>query len=480
MRHSRSAFRAPARCAWWLLAAVCVLLAGAAGPAAERPRYGGTLRLELPSSFREIHPSATAPDAADAAGRAAVLPLVFETLVRVDDAGGLEPLLAESWQSDAQEKQWQFRLRRGVTLHDGSLLTASHVAAALRQMDAGWTVQETADGVRIESQQPLPGLPWDLADQRRAIAVPAAGALPLGTGPFRVDRWDAGRQLVLAAYDGYRAGRPFVDAVQIDMTRASRDEVMDLEVGRADMISVAVPNARRVSDRGLRIVATPPRELLALVFDPRRPGGGNEALRRALARAVDRTAICSVLLQRRAEPAGALLPRWLSGYGGLFSPRDDRAAARAIVASLPPGARVLSIGLPAGDALAQAVADRVAVDGRDAGLSITVAAARTPTLGGPDAHLVHALLAVTTPERALALLAPTLGVSGDATPAAGAPLDAVCRFEQSLLDRDVVVPIVHLPQLYGLSARVDTANGPLVRPSGALNLADAWLRTEKR
>jgi ABC-type transport system substrate-binding protein len=455
------------------------VLAGAAGPAAERPRYGGTLRLELLSSFREILPSAMPADAADAAARSAVLPLVFETLARVDGAGGLEAALAESWQSDPQQKQWQFRLRRGVTLHDGTLLSATQVAAALRQMDAGWTVQETADGVRIESQQPLPDLPWDLADERRAIAVPGGGALPLGTGPFRVERWDPGRQLVLAAHDGYRAGRPFVDAVQIDMTRTSRDEVLDLEVGRADIISVPVQNARRVSDRGLRILATPPRELLVLVFDPRRPGGGNEMLRRALARAVDRTAICNVLLQRRAEPAAALLPRWLSGYGGLFTRRDDRAGARVIVASLQPGARALSIGFPAADPVAQAVADRVAVDGRDAGLTVTVAAARTPTLGGPDVHLVHAVLAVNTPDRALAVLAHTLGVGGGAVPAAGTPLDAVYRFEQSLLDRDLVVPLVHLPQLYGLSTRVETANGPLVRPSGALNLADAWLRTEK-
>jgi hypothetical protein len=62
-----------------------------------------------------------------------------------------------------------------------------------------------------------------------------------------------------------------------------------------------------------------------------------------------------------------------------------------------------------------------------------------------------------------------------AAPGPGSPLDEVARVERVLLERDVIVPIVHVPELYGLGPRLESWNGPPVSPSGGWSLADVWL-----
>jgi hypothetical protein len=61
------------------------------------------------------------------------------------------------------------------------------------------------------------------------------------------------------------------------------------------------------------------------------------------------------------------------------------------------------------------------------------------------------------------------------TPDGGAPVETVLATERALVARDIVVPIVHVPELYALSGRVQSWNGPVVLPDGAWNLANVWV-----
>ncbi|HEX9438333.1 MAG TPA: hypothetical protein VF909_01575, partial [Roseiflexaceae bacterium] len=86
-----------------------------------------------------------------------------------------------------------------------------------------------------------------------------------------------------------------------------------------------------------------------------------------------------------------------------------------------------------------------------------------------------------SPERVLAAVARQFATRDvEATVAAllsaRAPLEAVYQAEQKLLDQSLVVPIVHVPEMYGLSDRVGTWNAPAVRASGDWNFASLWLR----
>ncbi len=448
---------------------------------AARPHYGGTLRIQTQATIRSLDPSATSADA-DGSARRRALPLVFETLTTIDPNGGLRPALATAWERDARAVVWRFHLRAAVTLHGGSPLQPWQVATALRTANPRWRIATDGDVAVVEIDQPNPGLPWELASLRNAITVRGAAGDLIGTGPFRLERLDP-KQLSLRAHDEYWGGRPFVDVVQIDLGIDTNDLLSNLELGRSDLAPVGPTDVRRVSQRGVRVVSSRPLTTYVLVFEPQRAGASAEPIRRTIAGSIDREALRTVLLQGYGDPAIALLPRWLSGYVSPVT-RADRATSRAAVSALPTAQRSLTLRVDRSDRLAQGLAERIAVDVRESGLTMNV---QMPVglAPRPDARLARLDLDATTPDRALNDAIASLGprvlalATAEAALPAGAPLDAVYRLERALLDRYVVVPVVHVPELYGVADRVDAWSGEPVLPTGAWNVANIWLRTEQ-
>jgi ABC-type transport system substrate-binding protein len=460
---------------------VCLALAsaGLAGALVQgaRPQYGGTLHVEIEATIKSPDPAASSSDAAEAAARSRAMGLVFEALVAIDE-NGLRPMLATSWESDPGGARWQFRLRSGVQLHDGSPLEPWQVAAALRVSEPAWSIAGEEGSIVITPREPMPDLPWALADLRHAIVVRGSSGVLAGTGPFRIERREPGR-LSLRAHDSYWSGRPFVDAVQIEMGRSSASQMSDLEGGRADIVSATPLDARRLAQRGLRITASRPLELVVVAFEAHRTTDASLAWRRTLSAAVNRASMSTVLLQRLAEPAGALVPRWLSGYAPLFALDPTSTLSKAAVAALPLDQREVTLRVDASDSVAHAIADRIAVDAREAGFGVKVQAP-AGLAPRPDARLIRVRIPSTSPDRALTAVAERIatrdGLANQATLSRGAPLEEVYQAEQRLLDRSILVPIVHLPEIYGMSDRVGTWSASAVRASGEWNFADVWLR----
>lgn len=468
----------------------CLALASLAawwGPhlQASRPRYGGTLRVGVQAPWVALDPASWPSDAVAAADAARLVPLVAETLVRLDHEGRLAAGLAASWQRDAGGTRWTFHLREGVRLHDGTVLDAARAASALR-LAPGQSAADEGGALVVKAPAGAPRLDWELAHPRRALAwasqeagpTPGASAL-VGTGPFKAERWVQGRPGLLRAHDAYWDGRPYLDAVHVEFGRRPRDQAGDIEQGRADMALVLPQDARRLAQRGLRLTATPTREIVALVFDASQPAGGNAQVRRALSASIDRTAICDVLLQRQAEPAHALLPQWMTGYAFLLRPGEDRSVALSLVRALPAGARVIRAHADPSDPVTTAVAGRVAADAREVGLAMTLAASRSSAV---DARFLRRRLAPVEADGALAALAASLGVAADdehGEPAPASALERDARIEVSLVERRLVVPLVHLPDVHAFGSRVQLpAAMPIADGTGGWRLLDVWLRTE--
>jgi ABC-type transport system substrate-binding protein len=442
--------------------AVSVCLAGAVVGAA-RPRYGGTLRLET----------------TDAGAMRSVNALAYETLVANDASGVLRPALAISWDSDPGARRWKFKLRRDVKLHDGSTLQASQIAATLRDAHGDWQIGIEGDALTIDPGREMPDLPWQLADTSNAIAIRQGAGTAAGSGPFRIDRVGAGL-IVLRAHDDYWDSRPFLDAVEVRTARSPADLLTDVETGRADIVSIQATDVRRIEQRQLDIESSGSLELMALAFEPPLATVANEGVRRTFAAALDRAAIARVVLQGRAEPANALLPQWVSGYGPFVFEGKAAPLPRTAVAALPADRRTLALRVTPADPVAQAVAQRIAVNARDAGFALTVQA---PAGLGPrfDLRLLRLPFRASGPPQALADLMSGLGprtltlFGRVARPEAGASLEAVLVTDRALLAPDVIVPVVYVPELYAVGLRVHSWNGPAVLPSGAWNLANVWL-----
>src|SRR5262245_19969197 len=241
--------------AWRLL--VIASLVAYKLPAATRPHYGGTLRVQTKARLTSLDPTTFAAHENIAA-------LVFDRLVILDDSARPQPALAISWRHDPDFERWEFQLRSGVRFHDGSPLNAAAAAAALERLGA----IAQGDTLVIRFEQPALRWPAVLARFGQSIWKRTADGAFVGTGPFRVVSWEAGKRAVFAANDEYWMGRPYLDAIEIEMGRSSRDQSIDFDLNKADIIEMALPDSRRPLQNGRRQWASAPIELLALVFDP--------------------------------------------------------------------------------------------------------------------------------------------------------------------------------------------------------------------
>ena len=95
--------------------------------------------------------------------------LTFETLTDIDAQGRLRPRLASSWHADTAKRVWQFRLRL-ANFHDGTVLTASDVAASLARSNPAWKYSAPdRQTVAIEAPSPVQHMAEMLALPRYAI-----------------------------------------------------------------------------------------------------------------------------------------------------------------------------------------------------------------------------------------------------------------------------------------------------------------------
>ncbi|MBZ5693731.1 MAG: hypothetical protein LAN36_00065 [Acidobacteriia bacterium] len=298
-----------------------------------------------------------------------------------------------------------------------------------------------------------------------------------GSGAFRIAEWEPGKRVTLAASETNRGGRAFVDSIEIQMGRSARDRLLDLEAGNTDFAQIPAEQARSASEHGVRVSASDPDELVAVVFVAGRPIAEDAHAREALARSIDRAAIVSFILQKEGQPAGGLLPQWSSGTAFLFSTASDAAGAKQLWSQID-GSPAIVLGYDSGDSLEQSVAERIAVNARDAGISITAESVTIPGSTSPncDARLMRVRMPSPHPREALvnlvAMLGPTAALDVAPLPARVSS-DQVLARERAIVSSYRVVPLVWLPQVYGLSARMRDWNAPA--PGESWPFADVWL-----
>jgi len=303
----------------------------------------------------------------------------------------------------------------------------------------------------------------------------------VGSGLFQMAEWEPGKHATLSANENAPGGRPFVDSIQIQMGRAARDMLLDLELSKTDLVEIPVEQARRAADRGVRVSVSRPDELLALVFPAGQTATDDGRVREALAQAIDRDSIVNFILQKNGEAAGGLLPQWSSGTAFLFLTTAVPARAKELWSQIA-GAPKLVLGYDSGDPLEQSVAERIVVNAREVGISL-VAQAMTGTTSASsqsaatlDSRLIRLRMNSPLPRAALtsflATLGPITNIEASALPDPASPQDIYDR-ERAIVSSYRVVPLVWLPQVYGLSGRVRNWKAP--GPGETWPLADVWL-----
>jgi peptide/nickel transport system substrate-binding protein len=470
-----------------------VILAALAASAARRPRYGGTLTVELAGRVMSLDPAQPQATVEDQLAQDRILTLIADRLVTLDSHGQPQPSLATSWQHDTEVKEWLINLRPDVKFQDGTPLDPESVVTSLEAVNPSWRVKwgfltgsalgqspvqsRSVTALLIDSDHPQSDLPYILAEPRNSILLRKSFGAVVGSGPFRIATWEPGQHAVLAANDDYWGGRPFLDSIDIQMGRAARDRMMDLDLSKSDVIEVSPESARLAAARGSRISASDPSELLAVEFSRTSNAAKDIRLRQALSLAIDRSSLVNVVLQKEGDPAASLLPQWSTGYAFLFFAQSDPAAAQQLAAQISP-APALKLGYDSADALEQMIAERIAVNAQAAGVSVSAQAIASDSQSAPDARIIRIPLSSPAPDIALQGVTQSIAPFADLDPSLTAPLSnpvdlgSLYSREQSILGTYEIIPLVHLPQVVGLSSRV---RDWMPLRSGEWRLADVWL-----
>jgi peptide/nickel transport system substrate-binding protein len=449
------------RSGWCWLVTSSVLVTVLAS-AETRPQYGSTLRMATRITLQSLDPADKSQP--ESSARRNLSRLMFETLVTVDDRGRLEPALATSWQAGPGNQRWQFWVRRGVKFHDGSPLTPEAVAAALRTANPDWSVSAAGDSIVVERDISDPDLPARLAMPRNSITKRNDGGTLLGTGPFHITNWQPGKKLSLAADEGYWGGRAFVDAIEVDLGRATRDQLIALDLGKADIAEVAVDQSRHAAAEGRRVVSSAPVELMALVFGRDKTSSEEGKLRDVLALSIDRKSIRDVVLQGGGEASGGILPSWLSGYGFVFPAEQNLTRAQQLRGEVK-YAPTWTLGCDADDPVAHVMAERIELNARDAGIRMQVTTNTTA-----DVRLAR--LALASVNGRIALTAAASAVGAQLPKISGSSADDLYQAENSILQTQRVIPLFQLPTSFALSIAVKDWDESR---DGTLHLDNIWL-----
>ncbi len=290
---------------------------------------------------------------------------LFERLTQLDENLKVQPALALSWRA-VDELNWEFKLRQGVTFHDGSPLTANDVLFTLERVPTvpnspnpfTQFTKSIAQATRVDdltlrfrTTLPAPMLPHDLSNvfiisakhgKGASTADYNSGKSAIGTGPYKSKEFKVGERLEVDRFDGHwRAGTPQrqpwarviertiskdpsrlaallsneVDAIDLvpvaDIPRLKIDKRFTLFRGAAAQVQyIALDSVRSVSPAVTAKDGTP------LKSNPL----ADARVRKALSLAINRVAIADKLMDGSVVPAAQLLPAQFPGTSQALKP----------------------------------------------------------------------------------------------------------------------------------------------------------------
>ena len=272
----------------------------------------------------------------DSADRLSLIFTVYEALVKLDSVGDFQPCLAESWAVGEDGRTWAFKLRKGVTFHNGDILTADDVVATLgRVLDPaiggafgtqgvyisylGSAEISAADSltVRILTEEPMA----DLLDLLVAMPISPKSELDklphayVGTGPYKIAEMANG-QVILEAHEGYWGKAPAYQKIHWIRETSSAKRVDALLIGKADIVSgLSVHDAERIKEAE-KAAAHELKSGLCIIFMCNAQKGPctDRRIRQALNYAVDIEQIVKEIKHGAATPLNGYLTPHHFGY----------------------------------------------------------------------------------------------------------------------------------------------------------------------
>ena len=305
--------------------------------AAEEVGRGGTLTV-VPGAPQETLDMASRTSAP----AASMVRLIAEPLIDRTPDGEFVAGLATDWSVADDGETWTFTLRQGVVFHDGTPFTAEAVKRTFeRHLDetkegVGDRVTEwrtriqsvnVVDDYTVEIVTPGPYGPF-LTVMSETTAIINHPTQPsgeirhslIGTGPYRLESWDPGEELLLVANDNYWGGEqypgPYLDRIVAKEIVESATAVAMLEAGEVDAIfDVPLADVNRLDDDpNIVLDLRPSTRTKLLEFNLTKEPLNIPEVREAIDLALDNEALADGVLRGLAVPAESFQAEGIPGF----------------------------------------------------------------------------------------------------------------------------------------------------------------------
>ncbi|MCQ8242246.1 ABC transporter substrate-binding protein [Rhizosaccharibacter radicis] len=287
----------------------------------------------------------------------------LDSLVSMDATGTIRPWLAESWQISADKLSYRFELRHDVRFTDGTPFDAAALKANLDHIVDPATQSSTAGGyIRqyagtdivgpftavVHLSSPYAAFLQVLAQGFLGMESPAALRRgrdancqhPVGSGPFRVERWDHQSRVVLDRNPDYRWAPPiaahqgpaWLDRVEWRFIPEASVRFGSLQAGEVDVIDGLPPEDETPAGHNPDLwvlIADRPGNPTNGTLNIRRPPFDDIRVREAFIRSCDiDAALASVFFKHYRHAGGPLSPS-TPDYSPDFEHSKDFDPARA-------------------------------------------------------------------------------------------------------------------------------------------------------
>jgi peptide/nickel transport system substrate-binding protein len=251
---------------------------------------------------------------------------IFEGLTRIDRSGQVRPALARSWEISDDGLTYTFELHENVRFHDGSPLTARDVVFSFDRAMAPDSVNaqkqlfepiadmEVVDDhtIAITLERPTGHFPFNLGWGDAAIVSAATAAdnraNPVGTGPFRFQRWVQGDRVELVRNEDYWGEPPALESATFKFIPDPAAAVAAMLARDIDAFpNLPAPEALPQLEMDPRfdvVIGTTEGETIVSINNAR-PPFDDVRVRRALAHAIDRQAVIDGAMFGYGTPIGS-------------------------------------------------------------------------------------------------------------------------------------------------------------------------------
>lgn len=282
--------------------------------------------------------------------------LLYDQLVRFDEKMQIKPELAKSWEVSADGLTWTFKLVEGVKFHDGTPFNADAVKKHVeRALSAEWaspnkslwahiTKVEVVDAatIKFSTAEPFGPMLYYLAHGSGGIVSPTAvdkykkdiAINPVGTGPYKLESFNPGVELVLVRNDNYWNGKPALDKVVFKKVTEAQARQAMLEKGEAQIISEVPPESVKTlkTNTKLKIIEQTGLRTFFVALNLTRPALQDVKVRQALNYAVDKDAIVNAIFLGLATPMDSPAAQNIAGHVTIGTYKYDPAKAKQLLA----------------------------------------------------------------------------------------------------------------------------------------------------